>query len=321
MTPSGVVSPDDEESFVRRLIEMTGGERSLIGDDAAVLEAFSPPLLYTTDTVQKGVHYDETFTPREIGLKLAGINLSDIAAMGGTPRWGLLTLASNRPPEEREALVQGVLQRLDEVRVRLVGGDVSGLALDASENVSLSLLGRSSSEGVLRRGRAQPGDYVAVSGPLGGPSAVLDTDPAERTDDDRRLLHDIPNHLDRARQLVGMGIRCGMDVSDGLVKDLRRICRASGVGARIHTDRLPVHPRAGDPDDPDEDALRRVLGGGEDFELLVAVPPEMKDEVTPMLVRVGQFTEDETLSFDPPLPFPRDELPEGYDHFRSPGNP
>lgn len=306
-----------EEAFLRRLIDLTGGPgHSLLGDDAAVLESFSPPLLYTVDALQRGVHYDDSFTPRQAGRKLAGINLSDIAAMGGRPRWALLSLATARDPEGREAWIEGVLDGLGKHNVRLVGGDVTVPTDGSAENASLALLGRASREGILRRDAARPGDRVAVSGPLGGPAAVLRKDPGTRRAEERRLLWDVPDRLELARGLIRRGIRCGIDLSDGLVKDLRRICRASEVGARLNPERLPLHEVLRKSDRSRERNLRLALGGGDDYELLVAVPPSEEDPLPDGLVVVGEFTDTAGLTFEPPLPFPRQTLSEGFDHLR-----
>lgn len=308
---------DGEEGFLRRLIDLTGGpEHSLLGDDAAVLESFSPPLLYAVDTMQRGVHYDDSFTPRQAGHKLAGINLSDIAAMGGRPRWALLTLASDSDHETLEAWVEGVLEPLRDRSVRLVGGDVTAPADGSAENASLALLGRASREGTLRRRDARPGDRVAVSGPLGGPAAILRQDPGTRRAEEHRLLWDVPDRLDLARELVRGGIRCGIDLSDGLVKDLRRVCLASEVGARLNPDRIPLHEALKERDLPRQRSLRLALGGGDDYELLVAVPPSHEPTLPDGMIVIGEFTEDPGLDFDPDLPFPRESLSEGFDHFQ-----
>lgn len=315
-------SDGDEEAFLRRLIDLTGGpEHSLLGDDAAVLESYSPPLLYTVDTMQRGIHYDETFTPRKAGWKLAGINLSDIAAMGGHPRWALLTLASTGEEDERQAWVEGALDRLADHNVRLVGGDVTAPAEAAGENASLSLLGRASGQGLLRRRDARPGDRVVVSGPLGGPAAALRTDPGARSPDQQRLLVQVPDRLELGRRLVELGVRCGIDLSDGLVKDLRRVCRASDVGARLNPEHLPLHPVLREGDLPRDRSLRLALGGGDDYELLVAVPPPLEEDLPEEMVTIGTFTEERTLDFEPDLPFARESLSEGFDHFRGRDRP
>lgn len=310
-------SDGGEEAFLRRLIDLTGGpEHSLLGDDASVLESYSPPLLYTVDTMQRGIHYDETFTPRQAGRKLAGINLSDIAAMGGHPRWALLTLASNRDEQQREAWIEGAVERLGEHNVRLVGGDVTAPAEASAENASLSLLGRASREGLLRRRDARPGDRVVVSGPLGGPAAILRKDPGGRSPEEHRLLVQVPDRLELARRLVELGVRCGIDLSDGLVKDLRRVCRASNVGARLNPERLPLHSVLRDGDVPRERSLRLALGGGDDYELLVAVPPSLENDLPNGMVTIGEFTGKKSLDFEPALPFSPETLSEGFDHFR-----
>jgi len=318
MTPSPS-PPDGEEAFLRRMIERTGGARhSLLGDDAAVLESFSPPLLYTVDGLQHDVHYDDTLPPRRVGQKLVGVNLSDIAAMGGRPRWALLSLASNRDASVLEEWIEGVVKALKQAGARLAGGDLSSLSEAGAENATLALLGRASPEGLLRRSDARPGDLVAISGPLGGAAAARRVDPDRRSLREQRLLYDLPDTLETGRRLVSIGVRGGLDVSDGLVKDLRRLCEASGVGARLELDRLPRHPVLEAHDLPEETVLRLILGGGEDFELLVAVPPEREDDLPAGMTVVGRFTETSGVRFVPELPFARDTLVEGYDHFANP---
>ncbi len=310
--------PVTEEEFVSRLIEWTGGEsESRIGDDAAVLDAFSPPLLLTTDTMNFEVHYDGRFSPTQIGGKLAGVNLSDIAAMGGTPKWALLSLSSRRDPDEQHRICRGLLDQLRPREVQLVGGDLSTTANQGEESVALTLVGRAHPEGILLRSRARAGDQIYVTGPLGGSAAVLENHSQKRSGEDQDLLHEVPDRLPTGRRLVEVGVRCGMDVTDGLLKDLRRICSASGAGARLDWRSIPIHPRASELAESREQAIGWALGGGEDFELLAAVPPEHRSAREDLGGSfIGEFTDGEELRFEPALPRALAGMKNGWDHFQ-----
>ena len=249
-----------------------------IGDDAAVLRFDAGHIVLTADAMVDGVHFrSETMSWHDIGWKCIVANQSDIAAMGAIPEHAVLTLAIPAATRQRdlEDLLSGVIGALDEFGGRLVGGDTV-----ASDNIVLNvaMTGRlCDGDSTLTRDAALPGQLVAVTGPLGASAGGLAaveqksswTESRGNDGKTERLLnaHLRPRpRVDLAEAIVASGVKCAMDVSDGLLIDLERICSASGVDAAIHADKVPIDPdlRAEFPDR----ALELALTGGEDYELI-----------------------------------------------------
>lgn len=249
-----------------------------VGDDAAVMRFDPGHIVLTADAMVDGVHFlSRSMSWHDIGWKCIVSNQSDIAAMGAIPEHAVLTLAipASTCVGDLNELLSGVIDALDEFGGKLVGGDTV-----SSDNIILSvaLTGRlHNADRPLTRDAARPGQLVAVTGPLGGSAgglAVLKQMSVEgnsRCVDSgfERLLnaHFRPSpRVDLVAVMVEAGVKCAMDVSDGLLIDLERICSASGVDAVVHADRVPV-----DSDlqslFPDQ-ALELALTGGEDYELV-----------------------------------------------------
>lgn len=266
-----------------------------VGDDAAALET-GPLTLVTTDVLVEGVHFLREWTPpRLLGRKALSINLSDIAAMAGVPRHATVSLClpSDLPMGVLDGLYDGLLERAAETGVNLVGGNLS--ASGGPMVIDVTLLGQG--DRLLTRAGAREGDLLVVTGMLGAASVGLRLlRKGARLDEDGNLAasgpwgeasaaavrHCLRAQLDPAPPLAFARAlserelaRAGMDVSDGLSGDLLALCRESGVGARLDASCLPVDPhaavlereRGGDP-------LAMALHGGEDYQLLLAVPQE-----------------------------------------------
>ncbi len=243
-----------------------------IGDDAAVWSGAVPVQLATTDSLIEGVHFSlDIATWEELGWKALAVNLSDIAAMGGMPEYALVSLAlpADVEVESVTAMYRGMVKVANEFGVAIVGGNISTAD---RVGINVTVLGVSGSEAVLRRSLALPGEQVAVTGYTGLSAAglrmlkeKLDFAPGEY----RLLRQAYLQPLPRVREgqiLLRSGVRAAIDISDGLMADLRHICEASGVSAVVQEERVPVHPvlRQRFPDD----ARAMVLAGGEDYELL-----------------------------------------------------
>ena len=245
------------------------GVRIGIGDDAAVLR---PPrgaeLVATVDAVVEGVHFTDAFSPEEIGWKSLALNLSDVAAMGARPLWALVALATpaGADPAWLARVGRGIASCARRHGVAVVGGNVTA-ARELS--VTVTLLGAAPAGRALLRAGGRPGDLLVVSGTLGDAAlGLLPGAPRACLDRQRRP---------RPRVALGRGVagiaRAAIDLSDGLLQDLGHLCAASGVGARLEVERLPLSPayRRAVRGRTDPHAL--ALGGGEDYELLLAVPP------------------------------------------------
>jgi thiamine-monophosphate kinase len=243
------------------------------GDDAAVWRAGEELVVATTDTMVDGVHFrGEGANWRDIGWKLLAVNVSDIAAMGGAPESALVTLCL--PPETEVAAIDELYEGLNECGhkygVTVAGGDVVRSPVTV---LTAAVLGRGEMRdrepALLLRSGARPGDVVAVTGTLGGSAGGLRRLAAGAASDDplvRRHIRPLPRIME-GRAGVAVGVRCGIDVSDGLLQDLGHVCEASGVGAIVHADTIPVSGelRVAYPDE----ALEMACTGGEDYELLL----------------------------------------------------
>lgn len=269
----------------RRSARSGGGIRVGIGDDCAVLEpAKEALLLATTDLLVEDVHFRRRYTePADIGWKSMAVNLSDIASMGGRPRWALVALAcpATTTLEEIEAFYEGARAVAGPHEVEIVGGDTSESLRGWVVNVTV--LGEATHAPLLRSG-ARPGDIVAVTGPLGRAAAglaVLDGPdaPAGLPADllaDATAAHLRPEPRVREGQWLAAsgGVSAMIDLSDGLATDLGHIAEESGVGARVDADRLPIAGSArAIATALGRDALAWATGGGEDYELLLTCRP------------------------------------------------
>lgn len=257
-----------------------------IGDDAAVLEPTTGQLVLTTDLLVEGVHFElASISARDLGAKAVTVNVSDIAAMGGSPRAALAAIALTpevEPPWVME-LYGGMRDACAEYAVSLVGGDTNRGSVLV---VSVSVTGEVARGRAVTRAGARPGDVIVTTGWLGAAAGglALSRAPAPTAAHalsqpwGRKLLDALARPVAR----VGEGqtlARCGatamMDLSDGLAKDLSRLCLASGVGARLDLGAVPVSPALGAAAAMlGIDALELAIGGGEDYELLATLHPD-----------------------------------------------
>lgn len=275
-----------------------------IGDDCAIFRprGASEDLLFTTDLLIENTHFRrETHKPEDVGWKALARGLSDIAAMGGTPRFCLISLALAPWTNTRwvDRFYDGLLALAEREKVPLAGGDLGHGEKLVCDIVVCGAVPRGQA---LRRNTARPGDAIYVSGALGGSALGLER---RRGDAWKRHLRPEPRlALGRFVQKELRGTAC-MDLSDGISLDLHRMCVASKLAAEIRTP--PIWPGA---------TLEQTLHGGEDYELLFTVssrkrvPPEF--ESVP-LTRIGTMRNGpagRVLLDGKPL------RPLGYDHLR-----
>ncbi len=299
-----------------------------IGDDAAAWHGNALTQLATVDSFIQDVHFSLAITPwKELGWKALAINLSDIAAMGGVPRYALVSLAlpDHAEVDDVTALYQGMIELAQQFGVAIVGGDTSSAPLVA---INITILGSAKSEdNILTRSGAQAGDRVAVTGYLGAATAgwemltkELQFDPEATAGLKRAFLHPYPR-IAEGQLLVDQGVKTAIDISDGLISDLNHICKASQVGARIEVDHVPIEPavKANFADR----ALELALSGGEDYELLFTANTEVIDKIKarapcPITI-IGEILADKTgkitLVDSQGNPFRLDK--KGWEHFTS----
>ncbi len=286
-----------------------------IGDDAAVVEPERNELqVLTTDALIEDVHFDRAFvTPREIGAKAIAVNLSDIAAMGATPGVALLSLAlpPRTPVRDVDDLIDGLLETATRFRLDLVGGNIS--RSPGPLIVDVTIVGSVRPRRVLTRSGGRPGDSLYVSGSLGEAAAGLDAlrlhgrevlDSSSYAECARRYL--LPEPRLRLGTLLARNrvARCAVDLSDGLGDGVHQVASASGLGATVEADAIPVaacarawfESRRVDP-------LEAALTGGEDYELLFSVPSRSHKTLRNVerlsgslpLTRIGSLTADKKI--------------------------
>jgi thiamine-monophosphate kinase len=317
------------------------------GDDAAVLAGGrNERLVVTTDAVVEGVHFSRAFsTPADAGHKALAVNLSDLAAMAATPRWALvsLVLPGSWLVADVEELVDGLSALASRQGVSVVGGNIT--RTDGPLVVDVTAGGEAGPRRWLTRGGARPGDDVYLSGAIGGAAAGLEMLRSGIRDQGSGIGEQGSGSRDqgvggsaaclarhrRPEPRVRLGVAAGrsraaraaMDLSDGLADAARQVAAASRVGVRIDAEALPIDEcarawwtaRGIDP-------VMAALTGGDDYELLLAVPPRARGAlrslrrhvVEPVLTKIGVFTKD-----------PREmvvvrsgkaeALPEGFEHF------
>lgn len=279
-----------EFALLERLVEVLGpvgrgagyGVIRGIGDDTAVLQGTpGTRLLACCDMLIEGKHFDFAYySPREVGWKALAVNLSDIAAMGGRPRWALVSLGLR--PDLKVSFVEEIYAGIAELAQRfgvvIIGGDTCAAA--GRLVIDVCLLGEAYRSEVAYRSGADEGDLILVTGTIGAAAAGLaclrsGEKAALENFAELRQAHLKPlPRVKEAAVLIKSGLVGAMnDLSDGLASELHEIAQASGCGARIWADRLPISPatafmagRLG------VNAHDWALFGGEDYELLLTIP-------------------------------------------------
>jgi thiamine-monophosphate kinase len=282
-----------------------------IGDDAAVVRGpRNARTVLTTDALIEGVHFDRAFSaPADIGYKALAVNLSDLAAMGASPAWALLSLAlpGGTAVEDIEALVDGLVALASSQSVALIGGNLT--SSPGPLVVDVTAVGTVHPRRVLLRGGGRPGDDLYLSGTIGAGSAGLemlqagaggrDFSPADQAPAINRYLR--PEPRVRLGRAIGdaRAARAAMDLSDGLADAVTQIAEASGCGVELDAASLPIDARARHWwASRNEDSIVRALSGGDDYELVVALPGKWRGRLRhatrrvadPPLTRIGVLT-------------------------------
>lgn len=291
---------------IRRSAGRARGMTLGIGDDCAIYQPKpGEELLFTTDMLIEGVHFlRETHSPADIGHKALARGLSDIAAMGGTPKFCLLSLAVPADTTDRwlDSFYKGLLDLAKRTQAPLAGGD---LAHSDKITCDIIVCGATPTGTALRRSGAKPGDQLYVSGLLGGSALGLATRKGAAW---KRHLRPEPRLKIGAILREKFHATACMDLSDGLSIDLHRLCLESKVSADLDGD-LPAFPGA---------SMDQFLHGGEDYELLFTV---MKSVELPGQISGVPITRIGAIRKGQPGAITLDEfsiLPMGYDHFRKP---
>ena len=271
-----------------------------IGDDAAAWQSGDRIQLVTTDTLVQGVHFDlGVISWEELGWKALAVNLSDIAAMGGTPKYALLSLAlpAQLKVKNISDFINSITHMAAEFEVAIVGGNV---ATAPNIVITVTIIGCSKGKTMLERSTASPGEQIAVTGYMGLSAAGLQmltgktvSDPDARNILRQAHLKPVPR-VKEGQILVEQGVRTAIDISDGLVADLDHVCESSEVNARINMEQVPVHPVV-TTHFPNHQEL--ALCGGEDYELLFtadkATVARAKQALSCPVTVIGDITKEE----------------------------
>jgi len=293
-----------------------------IGDDAALLQVPAGQVLVAaTDTLVEGRHFLPGALPESVGHQALAVNLSDLAAMGAAPAWALLALSlPSSEPAWLEGFARGLHGLAERTGVALVGGDT----VRGPRVITMQVLGLVPATLALRRAGARPGDGVYVSGTLGDAAAGLELLRATgggALDPDASLVRRY--RFAEPRLDLGIALRgiagAAMDVSDGFLADLGKLCAASGVGALVQLERLPLSPALVERFDA-ATAERLALGGGDDYELVFTVPPSAERSLETALADGVRITRIGEIVSGSGVRCLRDGRPvdagiPGYDHF------
>ena len=296
-----------------------------IGDDAA---AFKPTpdkvSLYTADSLIENVHFKLDNSPDLLGYKSLAVNISDIAAMGGTPTFATVCLGipENITLDFMTNFYLGLKNAADDYKMTIAGGDLS-----SSEElfISISVLGEVDESKMLRRDTAKPGDKILVTGSLGASAAGLIMILDYNIENDHLLLEKHLKPVAKIKQgklAAELGAKVAIDVSDGLVSDCQRICEASSVGCQIIAAEVPIDNNVIEfCKENNINPLDLALAGGEDYELIFCAAPEISNKILAefkkrnwSLSEIGNVTEDKDVKV---LDKNKDIIPfkSGYEHF------
>lgn len=276
-----------------------------LADDAAVLDFPAGRQLVTTvDAIVAGVHFWPEDPPGTIARKLMRVNLSDLAAMGADPRAGFLTCAFPKGIEDAwiEAFAAGLAADVEAFSFPIAGGDT--VSTPGPATFTLTALGTVPNGQAVLRSTARAGDLLAVTGTIGDGALGLMAakEWPECPPSFRAFLADryrVPQpRLEISAALRGILTAC-MDVSDGVVQDLTHMCRTSGVGATVELEHIPLSEATRWCLDHGLATLEQIMTGGDDYELLMALPPDALPAIeawrqaggTPVTV-IGRFTDD-----------------------------
>ncbi|HVM12045.1 MAG TPA: thiamine-phosphate kinase [Actinomycetota bacterium] len=329
------LSEDELLRAIRKVVaEDAPGVVIPVGDDAAVVDPGRALSVLTADLLIEGVHFDlDATSAHDLGYKAVAVNVSDLAAMGAAPRFALVSLGLQ--PDVDAAWVMdlygGMREAAGEYGLALVGGDLSR----AKERViGVTAVGAVAKGKAVTRSGARPGDAIVVTGALGAAAAGLllakraphDVRGPLGTDEGKEAVRALlrPHaRVGEGETLAQAGATAMIDLSDGLAIDLHRLCEESGTGARVRLADVPLATGLeGLAAALEAEAWPLALGGGEDYELLATLSPEvveptrqkLRDRFGTPLTRIGEITDADVVAVGPDgLEQPLERA--GWEHF------
>lgn len=254
-----------------------------IGDDAAVIRLGNKYLLFTTDMLVEGIHFSFKYSsPKQVGMKAVEQNVSDIAAMGGIPKYAVISVGLPKADERFiDGLYSGIVKKSKKYKIDIVGGNISK---SNKTIINVAMVGFSSK--FASREKAKHGDLVFCTGHVGGSAAGLGL--LKRRLNGRSIKkHLEPKaRLDISKKLVKIGVNSMIDISDGIASEILNICEASDAGAEIYYDKIPISKDTiKDAKKLGKNPVELALYGGEDFELLFTASKSR----APMLKKFGSL--------------------------------
>ncbi|MDW7998994.1 MAG: thiamine-phosphate kinase [Thermodesulfovibrio sp.] len=304
-----------------------------IGDDAAVLDIKGPAIL-TTDLMIEDVHFDLSYTSfYHLGFKIVSVNVSDIYAMGGDFKGFLFSVGvpETTSDEDFKDLFDGIQAALKQYEGFLIGGDLS-----RSQKVVLSGFAVGETEKPILRKGAKVGDLIFITSYLGLSSAGLNL-LKKLSEDNKRIIksiRDFKKFPDKILNIEGVNevldrhlmplarkpnkfkhiAKAMMDISDGLLIDLHRLCEENNVGAEIYVEKIPIHPAVIKvAEDLNVDPMNFIFSGGEDYELLIISDRQDAQEFD--LIPIGRIIEEKGIYLIDPQKGKIPAKPEGWQHF------
>lgn len=278
-----------------------------IGDDMAMVRmAGGDSVLITTDMLLEGTHFDlENATIEQVGYKSMAVSLSDCAAMATLPVGAVVSvgLPKGFDSERLKELHAGIVRAGDKYGCELIGGDITSFASDGKLVINVAMLSRPCKVEPVRRSGAKVGDVICVTGKLGGSLRG-------------GHLEFEPRVFEAVKIAESVKLNSMMDISDGLSRDLPRICAQSGVGALVYGAKVPISAAAKESGDP----LAAALNDGEDFELLFTLSEEMFEKLKGVwkeqlaITAIGKITQEKGVRIDLGDGNICDLKPEGFDH-------
>ena len=268
-----------------------------IGDDCAIISQGGDDLLFSTDFLVEGVHFLKTISSAEdVGWKAAAVNLSDIAAMGGTPIATFLSIALPKSAQGDWAkrFIEGFVEISRLFDVPLLGGDTTSSLRDIAVNVGI--LGQCPSGKGIKRNNAKIGETIYVTGNLGDSAGGLYSvlKGIDKTVDVETLINrhkrPVPRISEGKTLMMSGKVGAMMDISDGIASDLKHIMKASGVGAVVEIDKLPYSKELISVSiEYGWDRCKLAVGGGEDFELLFTAPEDFDKQIDIPIYPIGKI--------------------------------
>ena len=292
-----------------------------IGDDAAVINYNKKYyLLLTTDSLVENVHFNKFFTPEQIGMKAVEINVSDIAAMGGFPKYALVSLIIPRNTDINfiDKLYDGINKAAKKYKTSIIGGNLS----DGKKiSVAIAMLGFVEKRNLRLRSDAKANDLIAVTGNLGASAIGLQLLKAKMKGSSIDYHLNPKSKLTIGRLLAKNGINAMEDISDGLAAEVRNICNESKVGAVLYKEKIPISKNTTiDSKKINKDPYDFALYGGEDFELVFTMNKntfkkleKIKNKINFTIVGKILPKKDGIFLLDQSK---KTKLNHGYDHFK-----